>query len=89
MVPGKPALWDTVTPLWKKSAMSTLGPLTTHVLDHMAMIADEQESAAVRQIDLHACAAQVGYISIALGGSTSLWLSHRSDRPCVPEDDAE
>ena len=32
-----------------------------YVLNHMTMIADEQECAAVRQIDLHACAARVKY----------------------------
>lgn len=55
MVSSQPALRNPIAPLESISILRTL-PMqeTTHILNHVAMIADEQERSILRHIDLHA-----------------------------------
>ena len=52
MISCQPALWDAITPLRRMSAADR-GNGSTHILDDMAMIADEEVCAGLGHIDLH------------------------------------
>ena len=54
MISCKPTLWNAVTPLFTRQQLFKCGHLyDTYVLNNMAMITNEQESATVGKVDLH------------------------------------